>query len=659
MDDGGYIGNRTGWSIRAALTARFLLIKLLSPMSHRLPFIILCLFVAVAACQAPPAATPSPASPEPVASPAVSPAAHLPQPYLEYQIYGGKVIVEPQLPPVLPNGQADYNWIYARYDLCRLIAAGEVDEVWLWTGDGDGVEKGHLYEWVASGPGWNGLAPDCGRVVATHAFNFSREVDVAMESYTHRVEGFLTHYYPCDFVTDTWPWQGGLTWGERCQGLLSDRTGFVARPFSGNGYVAACGDAHHPPNILGGEEYRYDSPAQTLSICPNWSQDGSAQPVRLDCSAWGCTHWGYHVWWLQNLPGLNNANRDAQGRPHANWWEVIVNGKEAAAPNRVAAGASPHPSTAQPGGPQPEAIVQPEAAPIPETGLSPVAFTASLPAIRRPVVFVLAFPGYGQPRASFDLLTAELIELLKQGSTYHGYQQQRLQATFLGQDGASFAGEGCQPGSYPNNVHIRLSGLRPGLQPKRLRVEDPSGGGSWATPCDPVSDWLLHAVYTSAVSADLYFKPFRNASAGSRYTVSVEYENGYREQVSLPGGEVSAFEAAFVGQDGGALAGAGCTLGSPAADNLHLRLRGLKTGLAISRVLVEDPAGGGRWSDPCDPASDWMVVTLAGEGGGLDLFFKPYRAAAEGTLYRVTVEYEDGSQTTAPVPGSAVTEGAR
>lgn len=617
-------------------------------MSHRLPFILLCLLAA--ACGTAQTAAPDP---EPAAYSAVSPAAHLPQPYLEYQIYGGKVVVEPELPPVLPNGLADYNWIYARYDLCRLIAAGEVDEVWLWTGDGDGVEKGHLYEWVASGPGWNGAAPDCGRVVATHAFNFAREVDVALESYAHRVEGFLTHYYPCDFVTDTWPWQGGLTWGGRCPGLLSDRTGFVARPFSGNNYVAACGDAHHPPNILSDEEYRYDSPTRAWSICPNWSQDGSARAVQLDCSAWGCTHWGYHVWWLQNLPGLNNTNRDAQGLPHANWWEVILNGGEAAAPGQVAstAGASSHPSRGQTG---PQATVQPEAAPVPESGPSPVAFTASLPAIRRPVVFVLAFPGYGRPRAGFDLLTEELIELLKQGSTYHGYQQQRLQATFLGQDGASFAGAGCQAGGYPNNVHLRLSGLRPGLKIKRLRVEDPAGGGSWSTPCDPVSDWQLHAEFTSAVSADLYFKPIRNAPAGARYTVSVEYENGYREQVSLPGGAVNALEAAFLGQDGAALAGAGCTLGSPTADNVRIRLQGLKTGLAIRRVLVEDPAGGGRWSDPCDPSTDWALVTLADGGGGLDLLFKPYRAAAEGTLYRVSVEYADGSQSTAQVPGSAV-----
>jgi len=241
------------------------------------------------------------------------------QPYLEHLIYSGAVVSATTLPPKLPNGLYDYAEIYNQYNLCSLIQAGQVDEVWLWD-----AGQGGFLEWVTNGPEWSmtwgANPPNCGKQVTTMVFNYNRELDVALESFSHRLEGFFMHYFPCDFYTETWPWTG---WPSQCVGIVSDRYGFVARPFSGNNYVGVCGDAHCPPNILDGHEYDYSNPTIVQSICEDWQWNETATVKSFSCEEWGCSHTGYHVWWMQNLPGLNNTNSDRNGNPQPNWWAYI------------------------------------------------------------------------------------------------------------------------------------------------------------------------------------------------------------------------------------------------------------------------------------------------------------------------------------------------
>jgi hypothetical protein len=242
---------------------------------------------------------------------------------MRFRVYGDAVVEDPVMPPTLPNGQGDYAAIFAKHNICALLNSGQIDEVWIWAGNGNGQDKPHLLEWTTSGPGWTGSTPNCGKVVTTLTYNYTREVDVALETFHHRLEGLFMNYAPCDFSTATWPWEGQRVWPVQCAGLLSDRFGFVARPFAGNDYIGGCGDAHAPPNILDNQAYNYSSPTSVSSICPDWSQDGSGEISTLDCQDWGCSGWGYHVWWMQNLPGLNNTNQDRYGQPHTNWWTYL------------------------------------------------------------------------------------------------------------------------------------------------------------------------------------------------------------------------------------------------------------------------------------------------------------------------------------------------
>lgn len=469
-----------------------------------------------------------------------------PQPYLEYRVYGGSVVTDTTMPPVLPNGRADYTEIYTEHNLCSLIASGQVDEVWIWAGNGDGVTKGHMWEWTTSGPDWYGDAPNCGKVVTTMTFNYLREVDVALESFHHRLEGFFGHYFTCDFSTATWPWAGSTTWPySQCGSLLSDRYGFVARPFSGNGQIGGCGDAHHPPNILSDQEYIYNDTTTVETICPSWSQDGSALPTSINCQAWGCTHWGFHLWWMQNVPGLDNINKDRNGNPHQNWWSYLFgrpsyqfhvyipmmlfqnSGNARTAVQRL-----------------PSFAIEPKSGfatePLQTVSeyvalLSPT-YLAAQPAVITRTVYVLYYPGYGgTPRADVNVLTTELIGLLKEATVYHGYKYSALRGTFLGQDGQSYAGQGCTTGTVPDNIHIRLDGLRTDVQATSYKVEDTAGGGVWATPCNPVSNWLLYVISPSPGQADLYFKPFRVAPDGTIYTVTVQYSDGTNQSAAVIG----------------------------------------------------------------------------------------------------------------------------
>jgi hypothetical protein len=219
-----------------------------------------------------------------------------------------------------------------------------------------------------------------------------------------------------------------------------------------------------------------------------------------------------------------------------------------------------------------------------------------------------------------------------------------LHATYLGQDGASYAGRLCETGTAHDNLHIHLDGLKPGTQPSGYTIQDSPGTGVWATPCDPISNWLVYAISPRAGQADLYFKPYRNARDNTTYIILVEYEDGTQESTSV----AVPLSGEFLGQDGGSYAGRLCTTGTT-SDNIHIHLNGLRMDQPAA-MRVEDRAGGGLWATPCDPVSNWQLFFTTNDTNQAELYFKPFRDAPENTLYTVTVTYSDGwIQTTAVV----------
>jgi hypothetical protein len=99
-----------------------------------------------------------------------------------------------------------------------------------------------------------------------------------------------------------------------------------------DGYVATGGNAHFPPN--GRRHYDLDNADPVLSTIEDWrigsGSDGkdAAKPftnaafsryreLAPDCMG------PWLVYWRQNMPGLDNRQKDTQGRPMKNWWPFL------------------------------------------------------------------------------------------------------------------------------------------------------------------------------------------------------------------------------------------------------------------------------------------------------------------------------------------------
>jgi hypothetical protein len=169
-----------------------------------------------------------------------------------------------------------------------------------------------------------------------------------------------------------------------------------------------------------------------------------------------------------------------------------------------------------------------------------------------------------------------------------------------------------------------------------------------------VSNWLLYVGSSSPGQADLYFKPFRDAPAGTQYVVSVQYDDGTSEYVTVIGSQVQTLVGTFLGQDGRSYAGQRCSAGT-VPDNVHFRLDGLKAGVQPTSYRVDDFLGGGVWATPCDPVSNWLLYVTSSSSDQADLYFKPFRDAPDGTTYTVSVQYSDGTSQTIEVVGTHVT----
>ena len=169
---------------------------------------------------------------------------------------------------------------------------------------------------------------------------------------------------------------------------------------------------------------------------------------------------------------------------------------------------------------------------------------ATAPALMKKKLLVVVLAGYGSlpvgGQTRIEQLNNLAMAMVRRASTYHGYKYEtRLSATFVGQDGQSYAGEGCSVGTTPNNAHITLAGMTTGVQPTSFELEDLTHSGKWASPCDPVSNWLLAVRNVSGGNADLYFRPFVIAEADTLYRVTVRYADGSSQALNFTGSAIT------------------------------------------------------------------------------------------------------------------------
>jgi hypothetical protein len=582
-----------------------------------------------------------------------------PPPYMEYEVYNGIIVVDNQMPPTLFNGMANYYAIFERHNICSLVQSGAIDEVWIWAGNGNGQDKPNMLEWATSGPGWTNtpfwgvVTPNCGKVVTTMTYNYNLDVGFALHSYGHRMEAAFMNYIPCDFSTGTWPWVGNPHWTDECNGPLSDRYGFVARPFAGNTMVAGCGDIHHPPNITNDDEYIYWRSDYQQSICQDWSRDSSAQVTTLNCETWSCTQAGYMLWWMQNIPGYQNTNRTDNGALQPNWWPYLFGELPVAPPptntsTKTATPTQTHTNTATSTAtttstpsttimPSHTASSTPSATTTPSFTPSTTATpTASEGPTSTPTASRTSIPS---PTSPGEPTTTPLITVTPTTPS----DEYRLFQPLITKPGLIL----------PANNPVQYHATGPSHVDYRSHYE------SVAASSKIISDKALFTnadqpAVTKRTVYVIHYPGYGGTPLDTIATLNAQLiqqlkrasiYHGYRYETRP--------QAVFLGQDGGNYAGQGCSPGT-VADNIHIRASGLRTDMQPINYRVTEPAGGGVWANPCNPLNNWLVHPVTNNPGQVDLYFKPFRDAPDGTVYSVQLGYSDGETIQFTVIGSRV-----
>jgi hypothetical protein len=210
-------------------------------------------------------------------------------------------------PPQRSGGGFDYAGMFNKYNICSLASKGDIHEVWVWAGP-----DGGMLEYAINGP-WResyGLGvgmPKCDIQMVTMGFNYERQLPEATHSFGHRLENTYRYYW-------------GTYWnafdGQYYRYSYNQDN---QPPLQTTGQH--CGNVHFPPNA--DRHYEYESNDVVLSNCQGWRSDGGGTYVSTNCSAWGCTQYGFLSWWMSNMPGPNNTNGPG-GTVLPNWWTMVI-----------------------------------------------------------------------------------------------------------------------------------------------------------------------------------------------------------------------------------------------------------------------------------------------------------------------------------------------
>lgn len=221
----------------------------------------------------------------------------------------------------------DYVAMMKHYGYDKMVDAGELDEIWVYTFPAAGMYESQM---IGNGAFWcnspglsvtNG-AP-CNELCIVMCCNYERTTDLALHAYAHRVESIMCEVY------------GG--WNYSLRSSVKDLTNWEKFSAHNNEYEkfeskhAHIGMCHWPPN----SEYDYDygnsrfiySYADTWYNYPDIKEEN---PRLINKNEWkhsGGDQWGYMMWYYDHIPHFKGlCPRDQHLN---NWWHYIVKYKEA------------------------------------------------------------------------------------------------------------------------------------------------------------------------------------------------------------------------------------------------------------------------------------------------------------------------------------------
>jgi len=200
-----------------------------------------------------------------------------------------------------PDG-VDYPLLLATFDVPGRVAAGTLDELWLFGPPYAGFYESRM---VGKGATWCNAPPlegvACARRFVVMGFNYERGVGEMLENFGHRVESLLAQAY-----------------GDAPPGHAWDR--FSAYDAAAPGR-AGCGNVHFAPNSV--RDYDWGNRTPVWSTCDAWPRypAPAGERRRVDCREWGGGDIrAHHRWWLAHL-----ARAAGRHDGHlANWWTYAV-----------------------------------------------------------------------------------------------------------------------------------------------------------------------------------------------------------------------------------------------------------------------------------------------------------------------------------------------
>lgn len=218
---------------------------------------------------------------------------------------------------------ADYGVILEQFSVLPRVAAGDIDEVWLFGGPYFG-----FWEATMGGAGafFCNSAPltktaSCARRFIVMGFSYERGIGEMLEDLGHRAEAILARVFGAESF---------LYWTYARDRSPRTVTGTALNPFErflcfdqiapGKANV---GTVHYAPNSRA--DYEWGNPAPVLSCADDWKSFPQLPEPPLyramDAREWGTGDIrAHHQWWLAHLPrapGVTNGIAN-------NWWKYFI-----------------------------------------------------------------------------------------------------------------------------------------------------------------------------------------------------------------------------------------------------------------------------------------------------------------------------------------------
>lgn len=198
----------------------------------------------------------------------------------------------------------DYQDFLNRFKILQLVAANQIDEIWIF-----GFPYAGFYESTMGGAGAffcnsNPLAntTQCARRFVIMGFSMERGVGEMLESFGHRIEFTMDKVY-CNLAAENNLWKKF----ERYD-----------KAFPGQSEV---GSIHYAPNS--DKDYDWGNSRLVTSHCADWANfpNFTGATKQVNCAEWGGGEIrAHHKWWLKHLPKVGGKTNGVAN----NWWQYVL-----------------------------------------------------------------------------------------------------------------------------------------------------------------------------------------------------------------------------------------------------------------------------------------------------------------------------------------------